>query len=482
MLKLNQLIDAFPQYLYLILPARILADAEQHMQHYDHDIARRNAYINYLCLHTFLDWLSAEPDLQSNIPTVFPARQALPSIWSVVNGTAIEIGGTRLILIPSETNPLDELVVPWEWVDIPSWAADYYLAVQMNLESDECWMQIRGFTTYEKLKQSYKNSLEQTYSVACQDLTASLNVMWIAREVCPPSKPIVASLPSLTTRQLEQLIAQLGTPTPYSPRLEVPFSQWGKLLESDRWRQTLYERREQDNATRSLINLRRWLQNISEPVEEVWSTVESLLTPMQPIPVRGQTETKTTRNSARNLETIAPVIRLIQTGSSEQIRRQAAGVLGEIGAGYPEAIESLVELIKTAKEEETRWQAALSLGKIAPNHPWGGIRKGKIVDLGIQLADCAIALIVAIAPKTAQRIGVFLQLRPVGKLDKLPGNLKMTVLGESGEIRQEAIARCDSQGQGKDKSLELRFSPPPGAYFQVQVTLNNITVIENFIA
>ena len=477
MFTLNQQIATFPQYLYLTLSAQTQADAEQHIKHYSHDIARRNAYINYLCLYSFLDWLSEEPDLRSQNPQIFPDQPSLPSIWSMVNGIAIQLGETRLVLIPSETNPLDELVVPWEWVDIPSWAADYYLAVQMNLESDECWMQIRGFTTYEKLKQGRINSLERTYSVADRDLTASLNIMWIAQEVCPPSKPTVASLPSLTARQLEQLIAHLGTPTPYSPRLEAPFPQWGKLLESDRWRQTLYERREQDNATRSLINLRRWLQNVSEPIEEVWSTVESLLAPMQPIPVRGQTETQTA-----NWDTIAPVIRLIQTGSSEQIRRQAAGVLGEIGAGYPEAIESLVELIKTAKEEETRWQAALSLGKIAPHHPWSGIRKGKIVDLGIQLEDCAVALVVASAPKTAQRIGVFLQLRPVGKLDRLPGNLKITVLGESGEIRQEAIARCDSQGQGKDKSLELRFSPPPGAYFQVQVTLNNITVVENFIA
>ena len=478
MLTLNQQIAAFPQYLYLMLSAQVQAAAERHMQHYYHDIARRNAYINYLCLHCFLDWLSTEPDLQSNMPKVFPEQQALPTVWSVVNGTAIQLGDQRLVLIPSETNPLDELIVPWEWVDIPSWAADYYLAVQMNLETDECWMQIRGFTTYEKLKLGDKNSLERTYSVACQDLTTSLNVMWIAQELCPASKPTVAPLPSLTPEKLEQLTAQLGTPTPYSPRLEVPFDQWAKLLESDRWGQDLYQRREQVNSTKSATNLRRWLQRISEPVEEVWSTLELLLTPAQPIPVRGSTATKTTNNP----ETISSVIRLIQTSSSEQIRRQAAGLLGDIGAGHSEAIDSLVELIKTAQEEETRWQAALSLGKIAPDHPWSGIRKGKLIDLGMQTEDCAIAFIIAIAPKTAQRIGVAVQLRPVGKLDKLPGNLNMAVLGESGEIRQEVTARSDAQGQGKDKSLELRFSPPPGASFQVQVTLNDIVVVEDFIA
>ena len=478
MLTLNQQIAAFPQYLYLTLSASAQTEAEQHMQHYYHDIARRNAYLNYLCLHSFLDWLAEEPDLQTKIPKVFPEQSSLPSIWSVVNGTAIQLGETRLVLIPSETNPLEELVVPWEWVDIPSWAADYYLAVQMNLETDECWMQIRGFTTYEKVKLGDKNFLERTYSVDCQDLTASLNSMWIAQELDLGAKPTVAALPSLSTENLEQLIIRLGTPTPYSPRLEIPFNHWGKLLESDRYRQSLYERREQVNSLQSAINLRQWIQRISEPIEEIWSTLESLLTPAQPVPVRGQTASKTTSSP----ETISSVINLIQTGSSEQIRRQAASMLGEIGAGHSEAIESLVELITTTQDEETLWQAALSLGKIAPDHPLSGIRKGKLIDLGIEAEDCDVALVVSIIPKTTQRIGVAVQLKPVGKLEKLPGNLKMSLLGESGEIRQEATARSDAQGQGIDKSLELRFSPPSNASFQVQVTLNDIAVVEDFIA
>ena len=36
------------------------------------------------------------------------------------------------MLIPSEAIDDSELEVPQEWVDIPSWAADYYLAVQIT--------------------------------------------------------------------------------------------------------------------------------------------------------------------------------------------------------------------------------------------------------------------------------------------------------------------------------------------------------------
>lgn len=81
-------------------------------------------------------------------PQVLPSRDDLSSIWEVVNGTAIGIGETRIVLIP-EAMDTDEYEVQAEWVDIPSWAADYYLAVQVN--SEDCWLRIWGYTTHKKL-------------------------------------------------------------------------------------------------------------------------------------------------------------------------------------------------------------------------------------------------------------------------------------------------------------------------------------------
>ncbi|TAG39467.1 MAG: DUF1822 family protein, partial [Oscillatoriales cyanobacterium] len=68
-------------------------------------------------------------------------------MWEVVNGTAFQIGETRLILIPSDETELEEFCVPQEWVDIPNWSADYYLPVQVNLDGDdgECWIELCGF-------------------------------------------------------------------------------------------------------------------------------------------------------------------------------------------------------------------------------------------------------------------------------------------------------------------------------------------------
>ncbi|NES00590.1 MAG: hypothetical protein F6J86_43585, partial [Symploca sp. SIO1B1] len=38
------------------------------------------------------------------------------------------------------------------------------------------------------------------------------------------------------------------------------------------------------------------------------------------------------------------------------------------------------------------------------------------------------------------------------------------------------------QEQGKDKSLEGRFSPPPGTRFRVRVGFDDVSVTEDFIA
>ncbi|WP_017314189.1 DUF1822 family protein [Mastigocladopsis repens] len=108
-------------------------------------------------------------------------------------------------------------------------------------------------------------------------------------------------------------------------------------------------------------------------------------------------------------------------------------------------------------------------------------RKVRLIDLGMQLGNHAVTLVVAIMPKADGRIGVFLQVQPHSETT-LPSGLKLSVLLESGETRLEIEARSDSSGRGKDKSIDLRFSPPPGTCFHVRVMRDNVTVSEDFVA
>lgn len=241
MYSLARLMAAYPKHLWLELSPEAQAEAWQQVQDFSNEVARWTAYVNYLCLNAFVSWLQEEPDLP-NAPLVWPNRKGLRAIWEVVSGSAIEFEGTRLVLIPSETAGVEEFCVPQEWVDIPRWAGDYYLAVQVKLEDDECWMRVWGFTTHQKLKEGRYNPVNRTYSLERKDLIESLNAMWVAREVCPEEKPAVPPVPMLSEAEAKKLLEQLGKSAPYSPRLEVPFAKWAALLENEEWRQELCRR------------------------------------------------------------------------------------------------------------------------------------------------------------------------------------------------------------------------------------------------
>lgn len=232
--------------------------------------SRWNGILNSICLNTVLPWLRAEYAPQARVWSM----AALPSFWEIVNGTAIDIGMTRLVLIPSETIDISELRVPQEWVDIPSWAADYYVAVQVN--SDEGWVRIWGYTTHQQLKTSgHYDPSDRTYSLDAEDLILDLNVLWVARQLCPqePTRGVITPLPALPLAQAENLLQRLGDPALSTPRLEVPFELWGALLEHGGWRQRLYERRQGLPEQWSIL---QWLQaGISNFAQQIgWQQIQ----------------------------------------------------------------------------------------------------------------------------------------------------------------------------------------------------------------
>ena len=216
------------------------------------------ARLNQISLAAILPWLQEE-----RAAKVVPAVAALPSFWEIVNGTAIESEGMRLVLIPTIAIDLRELRVPQEWIDIPSWNADYYLAVQVN--PDAGWIKIWGYTTHHQLKTkgTYDPS-DRTYSLDEADLIQDLNVLWVARQLCSeelfleePLRAEVATVPALLLPQAENLLERLGNPAIVFSRLAVPFPLWAALLEHGGWRQRLYERRQGLSSAWSIPN---WLQ------------------------------------------------------------------------------------------------------------------------------------------------------------------------------------------------------------------------------
>ena len=241
-LDLDKLIAAHPEHLWLELSPELRERTWEQLGNYANDAARWRAYVNDLCLNAFVNWLQHEADLADAL-LVSPGRSALPSIWEFVTGSRVELGETRLVLIPSEIYDIEEICVPQEWVDIPSWAGDYYLGVQVQLEGDECWMRVWGVTTHSKVKQGNYDRIERTYTVEKEELAGSINALWLSREICPPPKPDVAMLPALDAAEVAGLLQELGQIRSYSPRLELPFTKWAALLHNDGDRLQLYRRR-----------------------------------------------------------------------------------------------------------------------------------------------------------------------------------------------------------------------------------------------
>lgn len=261
---------------WLELSPRAQAEAVQQSQPCSAPDSRHRAYLNCVCLHEFLNWIRADA------PQSYPwmPSDTLPCVWEVVNGTAVMVETTRLVLLPTEVIDDDELEVPQEWVDIPGWAGDYYLAVQVKPESG--WMRIWGYTTHQELKSigNYDPS-DRTYSLDTEQLTKDLNAFWLTVQLCRTElvRAAILPLPELIPAQAENLIQRLSNPSIMFPRLSVPFSLWGALLDQETWRQQLFQRRTGPHpSTSTRVQLGAWLQG---NFTAAWQAIGAVLSPQQ---------------------------------------------------------------------------------------------------------------------------------------------------------------------------------------------------------
>lgn len=279
---------ADPTQLWLEVSQTAQANAWQQSQSFRVPHCRWNAYLNLICLNTFLPWLREEYEQEA---TPWPNFAALPSFWGVVNGTAITLGTKRLVLVPTETIDLSELRVPQEWVDIPSWVADYYIAAQVN--PDDGLVRIWGYTTHQQLKTSGSYDLgDRTYCLGEEDLIGDLNVLWVMRQLNleEPTRRETVPLRGLPLAQAENLLRRLGNPDVVMPRLAVPFELWGSLLEHGGWRQSLHHRRQ---GVAESWSIPQWFQSgVSEVAQQLgWGQVR-----FQPSPVGARGAEQSTSN------------------------------------------------------------------------------------------------------------------------------------------------------------------------------------------
>ena len=249
--------------------------------------SRWQTYLNRLVLDTFIEY--AREEQEETVAKV----ENLQSINELINGIAIAVGDARVILIPSEAEDLEELRVPQEWIDVPQLAGDYYVAVQVNV--DDSYLRIWGYTTHQQLKESGEYSFsDRCYSLAGADIIGDINALWVARELCPDevTRADITVLTEITSQQADNLIQRLGNKENRLPRLTIPFTMWGALIANNAWRDRIVSQR----RGKAGISILKWLKaEASDLLPDIgWRQVE-----FQPstLGARGSTATPTPKTA-----------------------------------------------------------------------------------------------------------------------------------------------------------------------------------------
>jgi hypothetical protein len=361
--------------------------------------SRWRAYINQICLDVFLNWIQVDYVPEA---TAWECIPGVSGFWEFVNGTVVLLGHKRVALIPSEAIDDGELEVPQEWVDIPNWAADYYIAVQVKTE-DNC-VRFWGYTTHQELKSlANYDPVDRTYCMDTQDLTKDLNAFWMTYQFSTEEmKTAIAPLGELSATPAENLCQRLGNPAVAFPRLSVPFITWGALLENQQWRWRLYQQRQPRQELQfsgKQVNLSNWLTGI---YDRSWQTIEAFF--------------------GTNSQGLAFSFRS--------------------GSGLASA----------------------------------GVKRAKLIDLGMQLKSEQLVLLIALSPEANQEISIRVQLHPANGETYLPANIKLALLTESAEVIYQL------QSRGQDNYVQLpRFHGEVGECFSIQISGDDWQIIENFV-
>lgn len=356
--SMNELEEIYPEHLCLKLSPEEKNNAwlKVSRQTYSNHVTRWQGFINYLCRNSFLTWLMDDTELNHKL-NLSPNHQDF-NLWEFVNGSSIAIDETKLVFIPTEKSNPVEFEIPKEWVDIPNWNAHYYLAVQVNLE--QSWIHIWGYTTHQQIiNQAKYNQINQTYCLDREELISDLNIMWVAREVCPQKLVQSKALLNISNVCAEALLKKLSHKDVISPRLYINFEEWATLISSDNLRNQLYQRRwencsnhQEKLSAPQTINLSQWLEN---RFSAGWQHIDTLLN-FQKKTLVSQFRSDTALNQYR-----VKGAKLIDLGM--QLGKQSVVLLVGISPEIDDKISIRVQLYPT--DEESYLPASVRLALLS---------------------------------------------------------------------------------------------------------------------
>jgi Protein of unknown function (DUF1822) len=102
-------------------------------------------------------------------------------------------------------------------------------------------------------------------------------------------------------------------------------------------------------------------------------------------------------------------------------------------------------------------------------------RRGKLINLGMQLGNKNVALLVNITEEPEDKIGVLIQLHPTCGDKYLPSNITLKLLSKTGKTLQEVQARY------QDNYIQLKpFKGESEKCFSIEVSILDMKICEHF--
>lgn len=477
MLSIQSPMPAQPQPLVLDISPGAIATAETLIDRQSTPLAAWQAYHHHIALETVITWLQAHRP-ERITPWLPPSEQ--PVFWEGVKGAAIQWGEVRLALFATETEDLETWAIPQEWVDLPAFVADYYLAVELHIEPDpaESWLAVVGYATHEMVRGGDLTE-ERCYCLDRQAFIPDLHLLFLGQRLFGRRWSRVSAVPQFLPAVQAALLRVCVEAA--EPRLGLPFEQWGGLFSVAAWRSQLYrERMEQAGLGRRMLSLSRWLRQweseLEQAISQGWQSLEEIANHFHSSEMAlayrfgGDYRLQT---GAGFPDAVPGVVEVLRSAVDKETQLSAIYLLGQIGQGDGEAIAALAAFQSTTTDVDLRRQAAVSLGKIDPSHPAAGIRRGKVLDLGLQVGESPVVLVLTLLPE-GDNTNIQIRLNPIGDRAMLPPELDLIIEDGDGAVFREVRSRS------QDQALQLAFRANGGDRFTVGVVFGDHQVKETF--
>jgi Protein of unknown function (DUF1822) len=429
------------------------------------------------------------------VTPVFPSEESTLLFTSkLANGFALSVAGIKIAFILNQNLDLMGFEVPREWVELSNWIADYYVPVQVDIEHN-C-LHLWGFISHQYLCQRTTLDLDShSYDVDAVDLISDLDSLWttcdlVTRQVIPRERGEISSLLPFADVDARKLIDQLkqhrslsvsGRESIFSPRLGLPFAQWGAILNSPEYLKIYVE------PELVITQLTSWFQaqvnSIEQTKKKLVEAIGQELHKKEWLSI-SEFDDRSVALSGYFAESTQSKFKLrgIVPTNDREIHQIVKNLYANQNPAQkidlPEQIESplllLVYLIHHTNDETLRWQAAEYLWTIDPTNSHTYQRK--IKDLGLVMQGYKLGLMVAAIPLLNGTYSVLNRIYAIGDRDYLPAQVGLTLSTASGE----QLYRVESRSTVTDRYIQLYFTASVGDRFNIGVEMNDARIVEAF--